>query len=246
MSLVGTMAGGISMRGVYKYYGSSPALVNMNMDIPELGRYALIGPNGAGKSTTLKLLIGLLKPDSGQIQISGFEPGSMEARRMTGYLPEDAAPYGTLSVRENMEYMAALRGIERPADRVEELLDLLSLREFEHYKISKLSRGNRQKLSIGLAVIHRPRVVLLDEPLNYLDIPTQEKVVSLLEAMDATFLVSTHIMSIAKRLTDSAVIISRGRNIWTGNIRELEQMASGDETIETVIVKLIADDAQTV
>jgi len=235
---------GIYMNDVHKSYGNRPALRGLSVNIPAGERYALIGPNGAGKSTTLKLLVGLLKPDAGDIRVMGLEPSSIEAKRITGYLPEDASPYGTLSVRENLEYIGALRGVENLKERVDELLDLLSLRDFERYKVSKLSRGNRQKLSIALSIIHRPSVVLLDEPLNYLDIPTQESVVSMFEGMNATFLVSTHIMSIAKRLTSGAILISAGRNIWTGSMHELEQHASGSETIESAIMRLISSDVK--
>lgn len=229
----------IHLDGVRKSYGSTMALDGLTVDIPVGEKFALIGPNGAGKSTTLKLLVGLLKADSGSVSVMGHDPTSMQAKQVLGYLPEDASPYTTLSVRENLEYIGALRGVEELRDRIDGLLGELSLSEYERSKVGKLSRGNRQKLAVALAIIHKPRVVLLDEPLNYLDIPTQEKVVGMLERLNATILVSTHIMSIAERLTDGAIVISRGKKVWSGSMAELQGLAHASESIESVVVRLM-------
>ncbi len=229
----------IVLDSVKKAYGNTPALDGLSIDIPQGEKFALIGPNGAGKSTTLKLLVGLLRPDSGTVSIMGYNPTSIQAKKLIGYLPEDASPYATLSVRENLEYIGALRGVDDAGERIDLLLGELSLSEYERSKVGKLSRGNRQKLAVALALIHRPKVILLDEPLNYLDIPTQERVVSMLEQLNATVLVSTHIMSIAERLTDGAIVISRGRKVWSGSMKELQAQARGTESIESVVVRLM-------
>lgn len=229
----------IKLDNVKKSYGTTLALNGLSFNIPCGRRFALIGPNGAGKSTTLKLLVGLLKADSGGVSIMGHDPTSRESKALIGYLPEDASPYITLSVRENLEYIGALRGVQSLEERIEILLDQLSLQEYEKSKVGKLSRGNRQKLAVALTIIHRPRIVLLDEPLNYLDIPTQEKVIRMLESLNATYLVSTHIMSIAERLTESAIVISRGKKVWDGTMKELQAQGSPMETIESVVVRLM-------
>ncbi|HYC26941.1 MAG TPA: ATP-binding cassette domain-containing protein, partial [Nitrososphaerales archaeon] len=124
---------------------------------------------------------------------------------------------------------------------VEFLLDELDLREYEKANVGRLSRGNTQKLAIALAVVHSPKVLLLDEPLNYLDIPTQEKVISMLDKMSGTHLVSTHIMGIANRLTDSVVMIARGQLIWDGTIEELRKQGSHDEPIESVVARMMTN-----
>lgn len=229
----------IHMEGVTKSYDRNVALNNLTIRIPCGERYALLGPNGAGKSTTLKLLVGLLYPDEGEISIRGNDPRSMEAKNMIGYLPEDASPYVNLSVRENLEYLASLRALDSVRDRANELMDLLDLRQYEKFKVNKLSRGNRQKLSIGLAIIHKPKVLLLDEPLNYLDIPTQESVTELLNSYDATILCSTHIMSIAEKLTENILIIARGSVVWTGSMGDLKSLGSADESVEHIVSKLM-------
>ncbi|AWR96368.1 ATP-binding cassette domain-containing protein [Acidianus sulfidivorans JP7] len=229
----------IVVSNVSKSYSNFVALRNLSFSIPCGGRYALLGPNGAGKSTTMKILAGLLKPDYGEVFISGYPPDSKEARRIVGYLPEDPLPYRTLSVRENLEYIASLRGLVDARERAEKLMDLLDLREYERVQAGRLSRGNLQKLALALAIIHEPKIILLDEPLNYLDIPTQEKVISLLNSMQSTFLVSTHIMSIAQRLTDHVIMISRGSVIWFGTIQDLRNLGNENEPIESIVAKMM-------
>jgi len=216
----------IEAKFVTKSYGKTVALDDVSFDIPCGERYALLGPNGAGKST---------------IRINGYEPFSSEAKSILGYLPEDATPYRTLSVRENLEYIAALRGVKDVREATDRFLDDLSLREYERAKVGKLSRGNMQKLAIALALIHKPRIVLLDEPLNYLDIPTQERVFKMLKSLDSTQIVSTHIMSIATRLTEKVIMISRGKIVWNGTIDTLKGLEQGEEPIESVVARLMTN-----
>ncbi len=229
----------IEVQYLSKSYGKNVALNNVSFSIPCGERYALLGPNGAGKSTTLRLLVGLLKPDSGLVKISGYDPSSPEAKRVLGYLPEDATPYRTLSVRENLEYIAALRGVKDAADAAVKFEADLGLAEYEKAKVGKLSRGNLQKLSIAMALIHRPRIVLLDEPLNYLDIPTQERVFKMLTSLDSTQIVSTHIMSIATRLTDRVIMLAKGMVVWNGTIEKLRSLGHEEEPIESVVARLM-------
>jgi len=230
---------GIELEHVSKSYGTVMALNDLTFEIPIGGRFALLGPNGAGKSTTLKLLIGSLRAETGAVRILGQSPESRESKAAVGYLPEDALPYRMLSVRENLEYIAALRGVEDVRGRTDYLLDELELRQYEKSNVGRLSRGNTQKLAIALSIIHSPKVLLLDEPLNYLDIPTQEKVITMLDRMEGTHLVSTHIMAIANRLTDSVVMISKGMFLWEGTIEELRKRGSPEEPIEKVVARMM-------
>jgi len=232
----------IEAKDLHKRFGKVVALEGLSFGVECGEKVALIGPNGAGKSTTLKILVGLISPDQGYAKIAGYDPDSVMARKVLGYLPEDASPYPVLTVRENLEYIAALRGVEDVKERVEEMLDLLELREVERRRVMTLSRGQRQKVAIALALIHRPRVLLLDEPLNYLDIPTQEKVISYLNSLkDVTTLVATHIMSIAVRLTSRVLIISHGKLIWTGTVQELRHLGKEDEPIESVVARMMRE-----
>ncbi len=158
-----------------------------------------------------------------------------------GYLPDDASPYRSFSVRENLEYIGALRGIENISEKVDRLLDSLRLREYEKAKVGRLSRGNVQKLAMGLAILHEPSVLFLDEPLNYLDIPTQETVIDQLRSLNSTLLVSTHIMEVATRLSDRIVMISRGSVIWTGSLIDLKKMGNEGEPIERIVARMLTD-----
>lgn len=231
----------IDVDNIFKSFGSKDAVKGLSFSVPRGERIALLGPNGAGKSTTLKIIAGLLKPDAGEARLGGYLPTTMEAKRMLGYLPEDATPYMSLSVRENLEYIGAIRGTENLRDRVDYLFDLLDFREFEKSKTNNLSRGNRQKLALSLSIVHNPSVIIMDEPLNYLDIPTQEKVIDALIGMNASFLVSTHIMSIAERLTDRVIIISRGQTIWTGTIEELRTFGDPKEPVEKIVARMMGN-----
>lgn len=230
----------VDVVGVVKRYGQRLALSGVTFSVSVGEKLALLGPNGAGKSTTLRLISGLMEPDQGAVSVYGFNPAVQnEAKKILGYLPEDASPYRSLSVRENLEYIGALRGVENLGERVEYLLSELELQEYEKAKVSRLSRGNSQKLAIALALVHSPKVLLLDEPLNYLDIPTQEKVINMLEALDATQIVSTHIMSIAGRLTDKVVMMSHGKVIWSGSFFDLRSMGREEEHIEAVVARMM-------
>ncbi len=190
----------------------------------------------------MKILAGLIRQDNGEVLISGMKPGTKEVKKILAYLPEDPVPYRILTVRENLEYFASLRGIPDPRRKAEDMIDLFGLREFERTQAGKLSRGNQQKLSLALVLLHDPEIVLLDEPLNYLDIPTQERIINILKGMNSTFLVSTHIMSIASRLTDHVIMISRGRVIWAGSISDLRALGHEDEPIESVVSRMMSND----
>ncbi|BAB59292.1 ABC transport system ATP-binding protein [Thermoplasma volcanium GSS1] len=230
----------IHFEQVSKYYGKKRAIDGLTFRLDCGESMALIGPNGAGKSTTLKILAGILKPDSGSVSISGYDPSTNDARKIVGYLPEDAAPYFTLSVRENLEYIGALRGVQNLNSRMDFLMELLGLGNYRNVKVSALSRGNRQKLAIALVLIHDPKVLLLDEPLNYLDIPSQEAITKYFHSLKATFLVSTHIMSIAERFTSRILIINNGRKVWEGDIQQIKDQSNrSNVSVEDLITRIM-------
>ncbi|AKA49389.1 multidrug ABC transporter ATP-binding protein [uncultured archaeon] len=229
----------IEVNSIVKRFGDKEAVRGLSFSVSKGERVALLGPNGAGKSTTLKVIAGLLKPEEGEARLGGYLPNQLEAKRMLGYLPEDATPYMSLSVRENLEYIGAIRGTENLRDRVNYLFDLLDLGQYQRTKTNNLSRGNRQKLALALAMVHNPSVIVMDEPLNYLDIPTQERVIDSLMEMKASFLVSTHIMSIAERLTEKVIIISNGQTVWTGDIQDLRKFGDPKEPVEKIVARMM-------
>ncbi|GAB6944380.1 ABC transporter ATP-binding protein [Vulcanisaeta sp. JCM 14467] len=233
----------IVVKGLVKRFGGVVALSGISFDVRCGESVALLGPNGAGKSTTLRILAGLLRPDAGNAFVCGFDVQRQvrEVKACIGYLPEDAVPFLNLSVRENLEYVAVLRGLNDSV--VDEAIKLLGLEDLADRRAATLSRGNRQRLAIALAIMHKPRVLLLDEPLNYLDIPTQEAVIKMLRDLNAggtTILVSTHIMSVAERLASRVIVINRGSIVWQGSMSELrDTAASSGERIEEVVARLM-------
>ena len=235
----------IEVKEVSKSFADFQALRDISFSIGTGERVTILGPNGAGKTTIMKLLIGLLTPDSGEILIDGHEPTSIDARSVVGYLPEDAQPYRVLTVRENLEYIAALRGVENVKDRADLIIGYLDLSDIAITKIGALSRGNVQRVSIGIAMMHSPKILLMDEPLNYLDIPTQEKVIKLLDSFHATYFVSTHILSIAQRMTERVIMLSKGRITWQGTIADLNRQSSGGETLESTVSRMMQDEWQS-
>ncbi len=130
-------------------------------------------------------------------------------------------------------------------ERVNFLIDIFELKEFEKARVSSISRGNMQKLALALALIHNPKIILFDEPLNYLDIPMQEKVINILNSLNLTALISTHIMSVALRLTKKVIMISRGRILWQGSIEELRKMGEEHEQIESIVARIMSNDTKT-
>ncbi len=229
----------ISVRNVIFNYDSFNVIDGLNFSIDCGEKYSLIGANGSGKSTTLKILAGLLRPISGEVEILGNNPENQDVKRKIGYLPEDASPYRLLSVRENVEYAAALRGVEDVRDSADSIMEYFDVRGYERIKSSKLSRGKLQRLSLSMALVHKPEIMILDEPLNYLDVPTQEKTVKLLRSSKSTVFVSTHILSTANRLTDHIMILSSGRISWSGTLAEINEEGDSAETLETKVARMM-------
>lgn len=224
----------ITVNNLSKKYNNKTVLNNISFSLECNKSYSLIGVNGAGKSTILKSIAGLIDYN-GNISIKGNKPGSDEAKKLIGYLAEDASPYINLTVKENLLYIASLRKVENINERLSNLVNLFGLNNYLNIMASNLSRGTMQRLSLALSIVHNPEIVLLDEPLNYIDIPTQEKIIQFFKTMNSTFLISTHVMSIAERFTENVIIINNGNIAFNGKISEIESMKKNNETIENVI-----------
>ncbi|WP_069807072.1 ABC transporter ATP-binding protein [Vulcanisaeta thermophila] len=234
----------ISVEELSKSFNGTVVLRNVSFSIDCGEAVTLLGPNGAGKTTTLRILAGLMRPDHGLVRICGIDMfrNPALAKACVGYLPEDAVPFLNLTVRENLEYVAALRGIRDIMGAVDDVMQLLDLEEIADKTAATLSRGNRQRLALAMAIINKPRVLLLDEPLNYLDIPTQEKVIALLRELNSrgtAILVSTHIMSIAERLASRVLIINKGSIVWSGHMNDLRKLANPNERVEEVVARIM-------
>ena len=247
MSVAPPTVPGLVLRGVRKSFGK-PAVSGLDLNVRAGELYALLGPNGAGKTTTLRMVAGLLPPDSGGIEIFGVDARArpLEARRITAWLPDEPMLYDKLTPVEYLEFVAGLWGIEaRRAERAaRELLEVLELWPHASQRCEGFSRGMKQKVALAGALIHDPRLIMLDEPLTGIDAAIARQVKDLLMARvraGSTIILTTHILEVAERLADRIGIIAHGRLIAEGTLDELRTLAGGAQgsfTLEDVFLQL--------
>jgi lipooligosaccharide transport system ATP-binding protein len=229
----------IGLRGAVKRYGPITAVDGLDLEVREGTCVGLLGPNGAGKSTTMRLLTGQAIPDEGQIEVLGFRlpAESKMARAQCGVSPQLDNLDTTLTVEQNLLVFAHLYRIGR-ADRkaaIERALEMALLVDRRDTRIDKLSGGMRRRLLIARALIHRPRLVLLDEPTVGLDPQVRQgmwALIDLLRSEGTTILMSTHYIEEAQRLADTVTIMSHGRAVAAGPPSELVREHAGRDAIE--------------
>ena len=238
----------LSIQGLVKQFDAKRAVDELDLIVPAGEFHALLGPNGAGKTTTLRIVAGLLKADAGQVSVFGHDIAEepLHAKRVTAFLPDDPMLYGKLNAVEYLEFVAGLWEVDgtHAAKRAEELLRWLELWESRGQYVEGFSRGMRQKLALAGALIHDPRLMILDEPLTGLDAHAARSVKDMLldyVKQGNTVVLTTHILEIAERLAERISIIGRGRIIATGTLEELRaQAGSADSTLEDVFLSLTA------
>jgi ABC-2 type transport system ATP-binding protein len=219
----------IRCEGLTKHYGDVKALQDLDLTVPYGSIFGFLGRNGAGKTTTMRLLAGLAHPTAGKAWIAGLETtnGDSMAREEFGYLPQDPAFYGWMTPREYLDYVGRLFGMPDDARkrRIDALLELVELKEASRRKIGGFSGGMHQRLGIAQALIHRPPVLLLDEPTSSLDPAGRYEVLGLLERLrgDVTVFFSSHILADVDRICDTVGVIHKGRLLLVANREELLQ-----------------------
>ncbi len=229
----------IRMRGVVKRYGPITAVAGLDLDVPVGTCVGLLGPNGAGKSTTMRLLTAQSIADEGELEVLGFRlPGeSKAARAECGVVPQLDNLDVTLTVEQNLLVFAHLYRIGRHERReaIERALELANLVHRRDSRVDKLSGGMRRRLLIARALVHRPRLVLLDEPTVGLDPQVRQELWALIDALrseGATILMSTHYIEEAQRLADTVLIMSHGRAVAAGPPSRLVAEHAGREALE--------------
>ena len=234
----------IDVRGLTRSYGAKLAVDNLSLQAAPGEIVGFLGPNGAGKSTTVKVITGLIRPDSGTVTVCGFdvvrEP--LEVKKRLGYVPETAAIYDSLSALEYLELVACLHHLDPEPARVRrrELLDLFGLSAQAGQRLSEFSKGMRQKVVLAAALIHRPDVLVLDEPLDGLDASTAMVVKELLKKLadqGKTILFSSHILEVVERMCTRIVIINHGRVVTSGTAADI-RAAAGAATLEEAFSRL--------
>jgi lipooligosaccharide transport system ATP-binding protein len=229
----------IRLRDVAKSYGPIQAVNGLDLDVPEGSCVGLLGPNGAGKSTTMKMLTAQAIADRGEIEVLGYSlpDQSKSARAEMGVVPQLDNLDTTLTVQQNLVVFAYLYRIPRPDRKaaVERALDIANLGGRRDTRVDKLSGGMRRRLLISRALIHRPRLVLMDEPTVGLDPQVRQEIWALIDGLRAegvSILMSTHYIEEAERLADTVTIMSHGSAVATGRPSELVSEHAGREAIE--------------
>lgn len=226
----------IEIKQVSKSFGSVRALNQLALSVPQGSICALLGHNGAGKTTTLRLILGLLSPDSGEIAVGGLNPAENgdAVRRLCGVLSEDTGLYEPLSVYDNLSYFARLYGMKRRDydTRIDTLLARFDILDKKNQAVKGFSTGMKKKVALIRALLHRPRLLLLDEPTNGLDPVSIEHLRAMLKELaeenGATIVLTTHNLSEVERMADQIAILRHGRNIFTDTLDALRQETGDD------------------
>lgn len=237
----------IEIHDLHKIYSGFHAVDGLTVTVPQGCFFGFLGPNGAGKTTTIKMLMGLAQPNSGTMSVLGLPmPGkSLEIRQQIGLVPDDTLLFDYLTGAEYLEFVARLYGLSRPLakERGRELLDMFELQENPRKLIGEFSKGMRKRVAMAAALIHRPRLFLMDEPFEGVDAVGARMMKDiLLEQVHrgATVFLTSHVMEVVERLCDRVAIIHRGKVLVEGTIADLRQQAAETAgSLEDIFVRLV-------
>ena len=243
-----TMTPALEIRGLCKSF-DRPAVAGLDLTVRMGEFYSLLGPNGAGKTTTLRMVAGLLPPDKGSIQVCGIEAlrDPVEAKRIIAWVSDEPMIYDKLTPYEYLEFVAGLWSLDADIaeTRARELMDWLGLLPHAHERCEGFSKGMRQKVALAGALVHGPRVIILDEPLTGLDAGSARQVKRVLRervAAGGTVIMTTHILEVAERMADRVGIIAGGRLIAEGTLDELRRQSGKNHTnLEDTFLALVAE-----
>lgn len=234
----------VEIKGLVKTYAGVRAVDDLSLTVPQSCFFGFLGPNGAGKTTTIKMLMGLSMPDAGTIEILGLKMAEepLDIKKQIGLVPDDSLLFDYLKGGEYLEFTGRLYGLKREQakERGRELLALFQLSESENKLIGEYSKGMRKRLAMAAALIHRPKLFLMDEPFEGVDAVGARLMKDILQeqvAHGATVFLTSHVLEVVERLCDQIAIINRGRIVSQGTMAEL-RMTSGS-TLEEVFVNLV-------
>ncbi len=236
----------IETHALGKRYGEFTAVDGITFKVEPGQVLGFLGPNGAGKSTTMKMIAGFLAPTSGTAKVCGFDIASqaLEAKRVLGYLPEGAPSYGEMSVRQFLDFIADMRGVDRSVRdrRLDDAIGRLQLEAVLEQPIDTLSKGFKRRVGLAQAIVHDPKVLILDEPTDGLDPNQKHEVRTLINAMsrDKTIIVSTHVLEEVHAVCNRAIIIARGRILADATPAELEARSRYHQAVSLTAGNLMA------
>lgn len=248
----------LEIRGLVKTF-DRPAVDGLDLAVRAGEFYSLLGPNGAGKTTTLRMVAGLLKPDAGAITVAGIDAlaDPVAAKQVMAWVSDEPMIYDKLTPYEYLEFIAGLWGIDaRAAElRAHALMEWLGLGSHAHERCEGFSRGMRQKVALAGALVHDPKLIILDEPLTGLDAGSARQVKTVLRervAAGGTVIMTTHILEVAERMADRIGVIAKGRLIAQGTLDELRRQAGTDggtdsgtgTSLEDTFLALVAEQVE--
>jgi len=240
----------IEAQGLTRRYGDFVAVEDVSFSVGSGQIVGMLGPNGAGKTTTIRMITGFLPPTAGRVNIAGIdlEEKPVEARRQLGYLPENVALYPEMRVREYLDYRARLEGVRGrdAAAAIDQAIERCLLGDVRDQIIATLSKGFRQRVGLATAILHRPEVLILDEPTVGLDPKQIIAIRDLIRDLgrERTLLLSTHILPEVELLCERVMIIDRGRIIAQGTPESLRQQWLGRTTVSVALKSAAADAAE--
>ncbi|MGB9713773.1 MAG: ABC transporter ATP-binding protein [Candidatus Bathyarchaeales archaeon] len=240
----------VTVEGLVVAYGSFMAVDNLSFTVQSGEIYGLLGPNGAGKTSTIKALVGVLQPRSGKIEIFGMPlSDEVAVKSQIGYVPEEVVLFDSLTPREFFEFIASVRRLKAEVvnPRLEKLAYALDIKQYFDTPIAALSRGNKQKVAVTAALLHEPKLLILDEPLIGLDARSSKilkELVTFHAKKGGAVIFSTHIMEVAEKLCTKVGIINNGRLVGEGTVEELRKIVeSAEGSLEDIFLKVTEQEA---
>ena len=231
----------VEIQSLTKHFGNHTAVNNLTLTVHKGEVFSLLGVNGAGKTTTLRMLCGLIAPDNGSLTVMGHPAGSPEAKALLGFSPQETAVAENLTARENLELMARIHGLNKADARREAdaMIDRLSLSEIADRRAGKLSGGWQRRLSIAMALISGPEVLILDEPTLGLDVLARRELWDVVRRLRGrtTLLLTTHYLEEAEALSDRIAVMAEGKLRALGTAKELMTITQ-TQTFEDAFVHL--------
>ncbi len=235
----------IELQDLSKNYGTKTAVDHVTLSVSGGEVFGFLGPNGAGKSTTIKMIVGLLQSTSGTVKVAGYDVQKqpLQAKSSSGYVPDNPNLYSKLSARELLRFVGDLYCMapQLIGHRIDELLRLFTLVEVGDDLIDSYSHGMQQKASLAAALMHDPKVLVLDEPTVGLDPKSARLIKDILRQFanrGSVVFLSTHILEIAERMCDRIGIINRGQLIAVGTMEKLRTMGRGETSLEEIFLSL--------
>lgn len=238
-----TSPSALSIRGLSKSFGSKVSVDRIDLEVPRGSFFGLVGPNGAGKTTLLSMAVGLLRPDAGTATVLGADVWreGLWAKSMLGVLPDDLAMPEFLTGREVLTFLGRLRGLDPDLvdSRAQDLLDVMGLLEAEQTLVVDYSTGMRKKIGLAAALLHNPKVLVLDEPFEAVDpvsAATLKRILTQFVGLGGSVVFSSHVMALVEHLCDTVAIMSDAVVVATGPTEELRGEATLEETFVSLVV----------